>query len=169
MKWQRCHRNLRWLVFSLYSPTLLKPQREVEAARRLGSVLPLPSQSYVVGFLHGVILPCLQSLSIPGQTQTVGTESWRTVRTNTVRHCCTLLRVPRRRRLQLKSGNWSTTNWFGGVNSDSVVKVVEFLIAVESICNLWRSISPYFWGIGMTTDKIMIFAWVLCDMYTVLM
>ena len=33
----------------------------------LGPVLLRP-QIYVVGVLHGVLLPCLQSLSIPGQT-----------------------------------------------------------------------------------------------------
>lgn len=34
---------------------------------------PRLPESYVVGFLHGVILPCLQSLSVPGQT-----DSWLT-------------------------------------------------------------------------------------------
>lgn len=59
---------------------------------------------YLVGILHGVILPCLQSLSIPGQTQSV--------KKNIAVHCS-----------ELNSRMWAATNWFGDVNGDSIVVV----------------------------------------------
>lgn len=52
-----------------------------------------PPKLYVVGFLHGVLLPCLQSLSIPGQTQLAQRDGERregTLRDISVR-CSTLL------------------------------------------------------------------------------
>lgn len=83
---------------------------------------------YVVGSLHGVILPCLQSLSIPGQTHSWHREIENCEETmqDIALHCSALLVTA-----ELKSRKRATANWFGDVYSDGAVAVLCIVVELK--------------------------------------